>query len=133
MKNRIISAAAAVILGLAISLGPQFIFKVCEPMGNRFMTCHWSARAEIGVGEFIALLGLFLLLCPLNDVRLGVSVAICGAGFLALSIPHALIGGCAMEAMPCRTTAFPAITVLGVLTVAGSAANVFYLLKLRGK
>jgi hypothetical protein len=133
MKNRIVSGVAAIVLGLAIAWGPRFLFKVCAPMmDGRFMKCHWTAQAEIGVGMFIALLGLFLLCCPAGDVRLGVTVGIFGAGVLVLLFPHALIGGCAMETMACRTTAFPALSVLGVLTLAGSAANLWYLSRRRG-
>jgi hypothetical protein len=134
MKNRILSGGAAIFLGMAVSWGPQFVFKVCEPVtGGRFMTCHWTARAEIGVGMFIALLGLFLIRCPARDIRLGVSAGIFGAGVLALLFPHVLIGGCKMEAMACRTAAFPALSVLGVLTLTGSAANIYYLSGRRGK
>jgi hypothetical protein len=102
-------------------------------MGGRFMTCHWTARAEIGAGMFIALLGLFLICCPVGDVRLGVTVGIFGAGVLVLLFPHSLIGGCQAETMACRTTAFPVLSILGVLTLAGSAANLFYLIRQRGR
>jgi hypothetical protein len=133
MRNRILSGAAAIVLGLAIAWGPQFVFKVCEPEAGRFMTCHWTAQAEIGAGMLIALLGLFLVCCPVNDIRLGVTAGVFGAGVLALLFPHVLIGGCRMEMMACRTTAFPALSVLGVLTLAGSAANLYYLIKRRGR
>ncbi|MDR2137366.1 MAG: DUF4418 family protein [Synergistaceae bacterium] len=147
MKNRVISGVAAIVLGLAIAWGPQCVFKVCEPtkglvmkgdfikedsIKEGFMTCHWTAQAEIGVGMFIALLGLFLLCCPVKDVRLGVTVGIFGAGVLSLLFPHVLIGGCRMETMACRTVAFPTLSVLGVLTLAGSAANLCYLSRRRG-
>ena len=133
MKNRILSGVVAIVLGMAISWGPQFAFKVCEPaMGGRFMTCHWTARAEIGAGMFIALLGFFLLCCRAGDIRLGATVGIFGAGILVLLFPHVLIGGCAMETMACRTAAFPALSVLGVLTLAASAANIYYLGRHRG-
>ena len=133
MKNRIISGAAAIVLGTAIAWGPQFVFKVCEPMmGGRFMTCHWTARAEIGAGMFIALMGLCLICCRAGGIRLGVTIGIFGAGALVLLFPHALIGGCKMETMACRTAAFPALSVLGVLTLAGSAANIYHLSRHRG-
>ncbi|MDR1943890.1 MAG: DUF4418 family protein [Synergistaceae bacterium] len=128
MKNRIISGVSALILGLLISMGPRYLFKVCEPApGSRFMNCHWTARAELGVGVMIAVLGLTLLVFKSGGTRLGVACAIFLSGALVLSFPHALIGGCAMEAMACRRTAFPALTVLGVLTVVGSALEIFYL------
>ena len=127
------SGVVASILGLAIAWGPQFVFKVCEPVRvGHFMTCHWTAQAEIGVGMFISLLGIFLICCPVKDIRLGVTVGIFGAGVLVLLFPH-LIGGCRMETMACRTTAFPALSVLGILTLLGSAVNLYYLSRQRGK
>ncbi|MDR1378918.1 MAG: DUF4418 family protein [Synergistaceae bacterium] len=133
MKNRILSGIVAIALGVAVAWGPQLAFKVCQPIEERFMTCHWTAQAEIGVGMFIVLLGFFLLCCANQSVRLGVSLGILGAGVLVLLFPHVLIGGCLMEAMPCRVVAFPALSVLGVLTVTGSVANLYYLSRQRGR
>jgi len=130
MKIRIIGGAAAIVLGLLIALGPQFLFKVCEPMGENFMKCHWSAQAEIGVGFLIAALGIALTLFAAPKTRLGLVIGILLSGVLALLIPHALIGGCAMPSMPCRKIAFPAITVISILLLIGGA---FYTLHLARK
>jgi hypothetical protein len=43
MNIRVFGGAVAVALGLLIALGPQFLFKVCEPMEDNFMKCHWTA------------------------------------------------------------------------------------------
>jgi uncharacterized membrane protein YedE/YeeE len=126
MKNRIISGAAAIAAGLLIALGPQFLFKVC-PVEEMLMKCHWSARAEIGVGALIAALGIALIFFANSKIRLGLTIGIFLAGVLALFIPHALIGGCAMHTMQCRKVAFPAITVIGILLLIGAAANAVYL------
>jgi hypothetical protein len=128
MKNRAISGIGAIIAGLLISLGPTYIFKVCEPMmGGRFMKCHWTAQGEIGVGILIAALGVLLLIFKSGKTRLGLSVAASLTGFLALSLPHSLIGGCESETMPCRAMAFPTLTVLGVLVTVGCGLNAFYI------
>jgi hypothetical protein len=133
LKNRIIYGVGVTALGVLISLGPQYIFKVCEPMARgRFMTCHWTGRAEIGVGFMIAALGLLSLTFKSAKTRLGLACAVFLSGAAALSVPHILIGGCAMETMACRTTAFPALTVLSVLAMAGSALEIFYLRKANG-
>jgi hypothetical protein len=97
------------------------------------MTCHWTAQAEIGVGMLIALLGFLLICCPVKDIRLGITAGMCGAGILALLFPHVLIGGCQAESMACNTTAFPILSVLGILTLAGSGANLFHLYRQRRK
>ncbi|MDR2178991.1 MAG: DUF4418 family protein [Synergistaceae bacterium] len=128
MKNRMISGLGAVVMGSLIAFGPQFFFEICKPMANgRWMKCHWTGQAEIGVGLLIVALGVLLLLFSSEKVRLGLSLSLAFTGGLALAFPHALIGGCEMATMPCRKVAFPSLTVIGVLTVVGFAVNAFYL------
>jgi uncharacterized membrane protein YedE/YeeE len=126
MKERIIGIVF-IVPGLLLALGPQFLFKVCEPMGENFMKCHWSAQAEIGIGALIAALGIALTLFAAPKTRLGLVIGILLSGVLALLIPHVLIGGCAMESMPCRKIAFPAITVISILLLIGSGFYTAYL------
>jgi len=134
MKKRIIGIVFAV-LGLLISLGPQFLFKVCpvkydpEMMEYLFMKCHWTARVEIGVGALIAILGIALILFTDVKIRLGLAIAICLSGVLALLIPYVLIGGCPMHTMPCRKIAFPGITVASILLLIGAGLYTVYLAK----
>ncbi|MDR2601474.1 MAG: DUF4418 family protein [Spirochaetaceae bacterium] len=136
MKIRIISGVAAIALGLLIALGPQFLFKVCEPTptllhtSGNFMKCHWTAQAEVGVGVLIAALGIALMIFASPKTRLGLVIGILLSGVLALLIPHALIGGCGMDAMQCRKVAFPAITVISILLLAG---GLFYMVHLARK
>ncbi|MDR1956365.1 MAG: DUF4418 family protein [Treponema sp.] len=88
---------AAIIFGLLIALGPQFLFKVCGPVspmaahdggGQTWMKCHWSAQAEIGVGFLLAALGIGLLLSASKDTRLGLTVGVFLSAVLALLIPY---------------------------------------------
>jgi len=115
------------VLGLLIALGPQFLFKVCTPMGDMFMKCYWSARAEIGVGAVIAALGIALTVFTCKKTRLGLVIGILLSGINALLIPHVLIGGCTMHTMPCRKIAFPAITVIGIFLLIGAGIYTVYL------
>jgi hypothetical protein len=127
MKNRIISGGAVIVFGLLIALGPQFLFKVCPVMHGTIMKCHWSGQAEIGVGALIAALGVALVLFAHQRTRLGLAIGVFLSGVLALLVPHVLIGGCAMHTMPCRKVAFPAITVISILLLIGSALYTLYL------
>jgi hypothetical protein len=127
MKNRVISASTTAILGLLIALGPQFLFKVCPIMGDMIMKCHWSAQAEIGIGGLIVALGIALVVFGNPKTRLGLSIGVFLSGVLALLIPHVLIGGCSGHTMACRKITFPAITVISILLLIGSALNVLYL------
>jgi hypothetical protein len=133
MKNRVIGGIVVIAGGLFIALGPQFLFKVCPPAGDVFMKCHWSARAEIGIGGLLAVLGIGLAVSASMDIRLGLTAGIFFSAILALLIPHVLIGGCPMPSMPCRTAAFPSITVLAILLLIFSALNAWYLFRGRSK
>jgi hypothetical protein len=128
MKNRIISGGTTIVCGLLIALGPQFLFKVCPVVDGMFMKCHWSARAEIGIGgPLIAGLGIALIFFADSKIRLGLTIGIFLSGVLALLIPHTLIGGCPMHSMPCRKISFPAITVICILLLIATALNGLYL------
>jgi hypothetical protein len=133
MKNRIISGGAVIVFGLLIALGPQFLFKVCPVVDGMYMKCHWSARAEIGIGgPLIAGLGIALIFFANPKIRLGLTIGIFLSGVLALLIPHVLIGGCAMHSMVCRKAAFPAITVMSILLLIAAALNGLYLARRKG-
>jgi hypothetical protein len=127
MKNRIMSGGGAIVFGLLIALGPQFLFKVCPIAGDMIMKCHWSAQAEIGVGALIAALGVALIFFADPKTRLGLTIGIFLSGILVLLIPHSLIGGCAMHSMACRKITFPALTVISILLLIGSASYTLYL------
>jgi hypothetical protein len=132
MKNRIMSGGAAIVFGLLIALGPQFLFKVCPVAEGMIMKCHWSAQAEIGVGALIAALGAALIFFVDPKTRLGLTIGIFLSGVLVLLIPHSLIGGCAMHSMACRKIAFPALTVISILLLIGSASYTLYLARKKG-
>jgi hypothetical protein len=127
MKNRIISGAVTVVLGLLIAFGPQFIFKVCSFVEDNFPRCHWSAQAEIGMGMIIAALGVCLIVLDEEKTRLGLTIGILLADIIVLFIPHKLIGGCGMMTMDCRRVAFPALSLIGGLLLVGAVANIFFL------
>jgi hypothetical protein len=91
------------------------------------MRCHWTGQAELGAGFLVVILGVAMLGCASNRVRLGLSIALCLAGILSLLFPSALIGGCMMETMPCKKISFPVIYLCSILTSAGAAVNSRYL------
>jgi len=125
MKKVIISGAVITVLGLLIAFGPQFLFKVCSTSCSccgDIPTCHWTARAEIGIGLLIAALGLCCIVINDSKVQLGLMIGIFFSGIIAIAIPHALIGGCGMKTMACHRVAFPALTIIGGVLLAGSAA-----------
>ena len=154
MKKTILSGTIIVVLGLLIAFGPQVMFKVCPPtateasveasaegcgatgggcgcsggsaMNVSYPACHWAARAEIGIGMFIAALGICLFIFNDPKTQLGLFIGIFMAGIIAIGIPLALIGGCKATTMACRSLAFPAITILSILLLVYSASIAVY-------
>jgi hypothetical protein len=125
MKKGIITGLVAVALGLLIALGPQVLFKVCAH-GTSFPLCHWSARAEIGMGLLIAALGICLIVFSDSKTQQGLTIGIFLSAIIALSIPHVLIGGCSVTTMACRKIAFPVLSLICVVTLIGSVINMIH-------
>ncbi len=130
MKNRIFTALFFVAAGILIAAGPLHIFGVCEPTAQKTMKCVWTARAEIGVGTLIALLGATLAAMPPVAGRLGLSIALTLAGCLAVLLPETLIGVCGNPMMQCRLLTYPALLLLGSLVAAVGLVNSLYLFRL---
>jgi hypothetical protein len=127
MKKNIIISSIVIALGLLVSLGPQFVFKVCEAgcCGN---LCNFSAAAEVGVGLFIVALGACMLVYTDPKTQLGLVIGLFMASIVALAIPHFLIGGCDGLTMDCRRVAFPALTIESVILLILSAVVAAYIL-----
>jgi len=62
-------------------------------------------------------------------IQLGLIIGVFFSSIVVLFIPHGLIGGCGSMTMACRKIAFPAITVIGAVLLAVSAAYVVYAIK----
>jgi hypothetical protein len=121
MKKALISGVVVILLGLLISLGPQFLFKVCDHGESGYPHCHWSARAEIGMGLLIVALGICMIVFTDPKTHLGLLIGIFLASIIAMGIPNTLIGGCGMMSMQCRKVAFPALTAESVVLLVFSA------------
>jgi len=126
VKKQLIYGITVIILGLLVALGPQFLFKVCAAHSGAFPLCHWTARAELGMGMLIAALGICLIVFTDSKTRIGLTIGILFASILVIGLPHALIGGCKGDAMACRRVAFPAITVIGIVLLVFSIIIVVY-------
>jgi len=122
INKDIIFGALAVIIGLFISLGPMYLFKVCGHSERSAPRCYWSAQAELGLGFLITALGACVIVFADAKIRLGLFTGIFFAGIISLAIPNMLIGGCNGAAMACRAVAFPALTIESAILLALSAA-----------
>jgi hypothetical protein len=126
MKKNIIFGSIVIALGFLVAMSPQFLFKVCSVHSGAFSLCHWTARAELGMGMLIAALGICLIVFTDPKTQIGLVSGILFASILVLGIPHALIGGCKASTMACRKVAFPAITVIGIILLVYSIFIVVY-------
>ena len=93
------------------------------------MKCFWTARAELGIGILIAVLGILLIAFRSAQVRLGLSISLALNGILALLIPNVLIGVCSDAHSTCRMLTLPALTILSGVAIAAAAANAAYLFR----
>jgi hypothetical protein len=123
------------LLGALTALIPIWIFPACEKLietaagGTVPMKCHWSGKAEIGIGALILCSGILLVSLRSPHTRIGVSLMSALSAFLGIAVPAFLVGGCAMKTMTCRISTFPAIYALCALTAALNAANLLWLKK----
>jgi len=129
LRKQQIDGITIIILGLLIALGPQFLFKVCAAHNGAYPLCHWTARAELGMGMLIAALGICLIAFTDPKTQIGLIIGIFLTSIMIIGIPHALIGGCKSSEMACHRVAFPALTVEGVILLIYSAGMVVYLEK----
>ena len=125
MKNRIGFSIGYILLGALLSLIPAVIFPVCE--SEKKMSCYYTARAEIGVGIFIIILGIAYILFKSEELRAGISLSIAVSSILIVLLPLKLTGLCKMSDMACRVKTYPALIVLSVLLAVSAAADIFLL------
>lgn len=127
MIKRIFVGILYIILGLLVAIGPQTLFPACGAHDGKFMKCHWTAQAELGIGLTIAILGLLLILIASRQLRIGISIGIFLNAILELLIPNALIGVCGSLQMNCRILTLPALNILGVLVALSAVINIWFL------
>jgi len=130
MKKRITVGTLFIILGLLISFGPSTIFAVCGPMDDgKFMKCHWTARAELGIGLGIVLLAVLSIVFASKEVRAGLLLGIATLSLISVLIPTALIGVCGGEHMQCNALTRPALLVIGVISIVIALVQAVILLR----
>ena len=140
MKNSIILSSVIIVCGLLIAFGPQFLFRVCDPVmtstgetedccavpeesgccgptASSLPICHWTAQAELGMGMIITALAACIIIFGDLKIQFGLNIGIFLSSIIALCFPHLLIGGCATPDMACRRVAFPILTIICLLVL----------------
>lgn len=130
MKERLFSGILYIVLGFLTALGPILLFPVCGPMDDgRFMKCHWTGQAELGIGLVIGILGIILLLIKSKQIRIGIEIAIALQFVIVLLIPGGLIGVCGGAHMRCHSLTWPILNILGAIGILYAILHVTYLCK----
>ena len=126
-----VAAAVVMILAVLIAAVPQFTnchadgrVLVLESGKEIPMKCHWSARAELGLGLPILAVGALMLgnrrkISMRNLGFLGIAL-----GAVVIALPTNLIGVCANPDMICNSTMRPALIMMGILVSGISLAVV---------
>lgn len=127
MKKGYISGILFIIIGLLIAIGPFTIFRVCDPHeSDMIMKCYRTARAELGLGIVIAVLGAVFGIQKTSRAQTAVSISIILNGLLAYLIPNVLIGVCDGIHMHCHAVARPSLSILSAAAVIIAVLNILY-------
>lgn len=134
MRKISFSGVIIIILGLLIAVGPFTFFHVCRPENPEMhMSCYFTARAELGLGIVISILGLLAAIPKTQEYRAGFNIAVVLNSILIFLIPDFLIGVCGGEHMYCRAVALPALNILSIALFVIAASNLIYFNRNKGK
>lgn len=128
MKNKLFASIPAIVLGALIAVAPQTFARVCSSENGMHMACYYTARAALGLGVVIAVIGCIALFTT-APIRAGLNIAVIINALLVIAVPTFLIGVCKMPMMHCVSTARPTLIVLSVLAIVFAAISVYLDLK----
>jgi hypothetical protein len=128
VKNRIITGAAAAVLGVLISVIPTFVLPVCNFCHGMAMKCSGAVKAEYGIGVAILFFAVLISFAETNKIRFWISTALALAGMIAAVIGKTMLcGGSCKAECSCSSAAPTVMTVLGILTTVIFIINAIYL------
>jgi hypothetical protein len=125
--------AASLIMILAVVIAVVPMFTDCESAGRMLtladgreisMKCHWTGRAELGLGLPILAVGAMMMFSRRKESRRYLGIAGTTLGVVAILLPTSLIGVCMNPDMPCVSTMKPALILAGALLIGISLVTV---------
>lgn len=125
--------AASIVMLLAVAIAIIPIFTDCESAGRMIelpdgrqisMKCHWTGRAELGLGLPIFAVGAMMLFSRRKEARRYLGITGTTLGVVAILLPTNLIGVCMNPDMPCVSTMQPALILMGALVIGVSLVTV---------
>jgi len=124
-----VAAFSLIILAVLIAIVP--IFSDCQSHGRMItladgreipMKCHWSGRAELGLGLPLLAVGVTMLFSRRKESRRNLGIVGVTLGVVTILLPTVLIGVCGMPDMPCHAIMQPALVLMGSLVIGISLA-----------
>jgi hypothetical protein len=124
-----VAAFSLIILAVLIAIVP--IFSDCQSHGRMItladgreipMKCHWSGRAELGLGLPLLAVGVTMLFSRRKESRRNLGIVGVTLGVVTILLPTILIGVCGMPDMPCHAIMQPALVLMGSLVIGISLA-----------
>lgn len=128
-----IIAIVVMVLGLITIFIPPFY--TCDSHGNAIhlpggksipMKCLWTARAEIGLGILLLVVGIFLFISSKLESRRFLSILTLILGILIILLPIAFIGVCINPEMPCVVVMKPTLLLIGLVAGAFGIAGIVW-------
>ncbi|MFN2227521.1 MAG: DUF4418 family protein [Anaerolineae bacterium] len=125
--------AASIVMLLAVAIAIVPIFTDCESAGRMLtladgrqtsMKCHWTGRAELGLGVPLFAVGAMMLFSRRKESRRFLGIGGMALGVIAILLPTELIGVCMNPDMPCVSTMKPALILMGALVIGVSLVTV---------
>jgi hypothetical protein len=126
-----VAAISLVLLAVLIAIVP--IFSDCLSAGRMLtladgreipMKCHWTGRAELGLGLPLLAVGLTMFFSRRKESYRNLGIVGVMLGVVTILLPTTLIGVCGSPDMPCHSIMQPALTLMGILVIGISLAAV---------
>jgi hypothetical protein len=130
-----VKAAATSLAILAILIAVVPMFTDCHSAGHTMtlangreipMKCHWTGRAELGLGLPLLAVGLVTAVNRRKESYRSLGLLGGILGVVAILLPTTLIGTCGSPEMSCNTVMKPALILMGILAVGISLAVVVF-------
>jgi hypothetical protein len=140
-KKMVVPALVLIAIGVLVAAAPWTVAPVCEvhtadhPNGLWVVTaanktlpmpCGYTARAEIGVGAGIAIVGGVMLFAGSASVIAALGAVGIALGGMAVALPNLLTKMCALSTHGCNTLTLPTLDLLGVGLIGVSVGMVLY-------